>query len=204
VALTDREKLHVETVEQWRDWLVEHADRGAGVWLVTWKRTTGRPAPSYDELVTEALAQGWVDSTAGSLDDERGMLWFAPRKKGSGWSRPNKQRIDRLEAEDRMQPRGRALLEAAKADGSWTLLDDVENLVVPPDLAAALDARPGARATWEAFPRTVKRGQLERLVQAKRQATREKRVREIAQGASRGERAYFPSAAAQGPLPGRS
>jgi uncharacterized protein YdeI (YjbR/CyaY-like superfamily) len=195
VALTDREKLHVETVEQWHGWLAEHGDRGEGVWLVTWKRATGRPAPSYDELVTEALAQGWVDSTAGTLDAERGMLWFAPRKKGSGWSRPNKQRIELLEAQGRMQPRGRARIEAAKADGSWVLLDDVENLVMPPDLAAALNARPGARATWEGFPRSVKRGQLERLVQAKRPATREKRVREIAEGARRGERAYFPPAA---------
>jgi uncharacterized protein YdeI (YjbR/CyaY-like superfamily) len=185
-------------------WLAEHGDRSAGIWLVTWKRAAGRPSPSYDEVVLEALAWGWIDSTAGTVDAERSMLWFAPRKKGSGWSRPNKERVRLLEAQDRMQPGGRARIEAARADGSWTLLDDVEDLVLPPDLAAALEAHPGARATWEAFPRSVKRGQLERLVQAKRQATRDKRVREIAEGANRGERTYFPPAARQRLRPGSS
>ncbi len=190
VPSRDREQLHVETAEQWRAWLDANADRGEGVWLVTWKRSTGRPAPSYDEVVTEALAQGWVDSTAGTLDDQRGMLWFAPRKRGSGWSRPNKERITRLEEQARMRPRGAALIAAAKADGSWALLDDVENLVVPPDLATALDEA-GARATWDAFPRSVKRGQLERLVQAKRPTTRAQRVAEISDAAAHGRRAYF-------------
>ena len=186
----DREQVQVESVEQWRNWLAANADRGAGVWLVTWKRATGRPAPSYDELVVEALAQGWVDSTAGTLDEQRGMLWFAPRKRGSGWSRPNKIRITSLEAEGRMQPRGAAVVEAAKADGSWTLLDEVEDLVVPADLVAALE-QAGARAAWEAFPRSVKRGQLERLVQAKRAATRAQRLVEISTAAAQGRRAYF-------------
>lgn len=186
----DREQLQVESAEQWRDWLAANAGRGEGVWLVTWKRSSGRPAPSYDEIVLEALAQGWVDSTAGTLDEHRGMLWMAPRKRGSGWSRPNKLRVARLEAEDRMQPRGSALIDAARADRSWTLLDDVENLIVPADLATALDAA-GARATWDAFPRSVKRAHLERLVQAKRATTRAQRVTEISAAAAEGRRAFF-------------
>lgn len=86
-----------------------------------------------------------------------------------------------------MQPRGAGLVDAAKADGSWTLLDDVEDLVVPPDLAEAL-AADGARRTWEAFPRWVKRG---RLVQARQPTTRATRVIEISAAAARGQRAYF-------------
>ena len=187
----DREQVHVETVEQWRAWLDAHQDRTDGVWLVTWKKATGRPAPTYDEVVEEALCVGWIDSTAGTLDDERGMLWFAPRKRGSGWSRVNKRRLEQLERDGRIRPRGRAVLDAAKADGSWTLLDDVEDLVVPADLAAAFEARPGSRATWEAFPRSVKRAHLERLVQAKRPETRERRTTAIADAAARGERAPF-------------
>lgn len=187
----DREQLHVETAEQWRAWLALHADRGSGVWVVTWKRATGLSAPGYDALVVEALAQGWVDSTAGTIDDQRSMLWFAPRKRGSGWSRPNKLRIALLEAEGRMQPRGAAVLAAAKHDGSWTLLDDVENLVVPADLALAL-AEADARATWDAFPRSVKRLHLVQLVQAKRPATRAGRITQICEAAARGERAFYP------------
>ena len=186
----DREQVHVETVEQWRSWLQAYCDRGEGVWLVTWKRATGRPSPTYDEVVVEALAVGWVDSTAGTLDAERGMLWFAPRKRGSGWSRPNKQRLERLEREGRMHPRGRAVVDAAKADGSWTLLDDVEDLVVPADLADAFAARPGSREVWEAFPRSVKRMHLERVAQAKRAETRDRRVQEVADAAARGQRAW--------------
>ncbi|MFP5219324.1 MAG: YdeI/OmpD-associated family protein [Actinomycetes bacterium] len=186
----DREQVHVERVEQWRGWLEQHADRGEGVWLVTWKKATGLPSPSYDDVVCEALAVGWVDSTAGTLDDERSMLWFAPRKRGSGWSRANKQRLERLEREGRMRPRGQVVVDAAKADGSWALLDDVEDLVVPPDLAAAFAASRGSREVWEAFPRSVKRMHLERLVQAKREQTRQRRIEDIVSAASRGERAW--------------
>lgn len=185
----DAEKVHVETAEQWRAWLTEHAERPDGVWLVTWKRPTGRPAPTYDEAVEEALCVGWIDSTAGTLDGERAMLWFAPRKRGSGWSRVNKRRLEALESQGRLGPRGRALVDAAKADGSWTLLDDVEDLVVPDDLATAFDAHPGSREQWEAFPRSVKRAHLEWVVQAKRPETRAKRIADIAERAARGERA---------------
>ena len=117
------------------------------------------------------------------------MLWFAPRKRRSGWSRPNKERIARLEAEGRMAPAGRAVLEAAKADGSWTLLDDVEDLVVPPDLAAAFARHPGSAEQFEAFPRSAKRGILEWIVQAKTAGTRDKRIEEAARLAAQGERA---------------
>ena len=188
-TLRDREKVHPETVEQWRAWLAENAAVSDGVWFVSWKAATGRPRVGYDEAVTEALAWGWVDSRAGTLDDERSMLWYAPRKPGSGWSRPNKERVGRLLAEGRMQPAGQAAVDAARASGRWELLDEVEDGVVPEDLAAALAARDGAREHWDAFPRSVRRGILEWIVQAKRPATRERRVTETAERAARGERA---------------
>jgi uncharacterized protein YdeI (YjbR/CyaY-like superfamily) len=117
------------------------------------------------------------------------MLWFAPRKPGSGWSRPNKQRIEAMQAAGLMQPAGMALVDAAQADGSWTMLDEVENLVVPDDLAAAFEAYPGSAEHWEAFPRSAKRGILEWIVQAKTAATRAKRLDETARLAAQGERA---------------
>jgi uncharacterized protein YdeI (YjbR/CyaY-like superfamily) len=144
---------------------------------------------TYGELVEEALCVGRIDSVGRKVDDERTSLLFTPRRRGSGWSRPNKERLDRLLADGRMLPRGIAVVEAAKADGSWTRLDAVEDLVEPPELRAALDASPEARRQWDAFPRSAKRGILEWIGGAKRPETRDKRVRETAELAARGERA---------------
>ena len=99
------------------------------------------------------------------------------------------QRIARLEADGRMLPAGRQAVLVAKANGAWTLLDDVENLVVPDDLERALSVRPGAREQWDAFPKSARRALLEWIVQAKTAATRGKRITEIADKAVRGERA---------------
>jgi len=185
----DAEQIHPETVEEWRAWLEAHHDRPDGVWLVQWKAETGRPRLSYEEAVLEALAYGWIDSTAGTIDDERSRLWFSPRRRRSGWSRPNKERIRLLESEGRMQPSGRRAIEQAMADGSWALLDSVEDLSVPDDLAVAFDRLPGARARWEAFPRSARRAILEWIAQARRPDTRARRVAETADAAARGERA---------------
>lgn len=172
--------VHPLTVAEWRAWLEANHTRAEGVWLISYKRASGKPSMTYEEAVEEALAFGWVDSKANTLDDERSILWYAPRKAGSGWSRPNKERVDRLIADGRMTPAGLAKIEAAKADGSWTLLDGVENLEVPPDLAAEFARYPDARANWDAFPRSARRGILEWIVQAKRPETRAKRIAETA------------------------
>lgn len=174
-----RRYVHAETRAALRRWLGVHQDDGAGAWLVSWKKATGNPAVPYDELVQELLCVGWVDSTAGTLDAERGMLWCAPRKRRSGWSRPNKQRVALLEQQGLLLPRGIAVIEQAKADGSWSKLDEVEDGVEPDDLRAALDADPVARGHWDAFPRSVKRGLLELVVQAKKPETRQRRIATI-------------------------
>lgn len=183
------ERVHAESVAEWRSWLEANHDRPTGVFLVSWKAATGRPRMTYEESVEEALAFGWVDSKASVLDEERSMLWFAPRRRGSGWSRSNKERVERLERDGRMTDAGRAVIARAQADGSLTLLDDVENLVVPDDLVDALARHPGAREQWDAFPRSARRGILEWIVQARTAGTRERRVAEAAERAAKGERA---------------
>jgi uncharacterized protein YdeI (YjbR/CyaY-like superfamily) len=175
--------------DAWRAWLAAHHGRDTGVWLVTCKATSGKPRIPYDHAVEEALCFGWVDSRPRALDAERTMLWFAPRKPRSGWSAPNKRRIERMLAAGRMHPAGLAKIEAAKADGSWEALDAVEALVVPDDLAAAFAAHPPAADRWAAFPRSVKRGILEWIVSARRADTRARRVHETATKAQRNERA---------------
>ena len=133
----DAERIHPETRAEWRAWLAANHDRPDGVWVILWNRHAGRPAPSYDDAVEEALCFGWIDSVVHKLDADRRMQWYSPRRKGSGWSRPNKIRLERVEAAGLMTPAGRRVLDAAKADGSWTRHDEVEDRIVPDDLAAA-------------------------------------------------------------------
>lgn len=182
------EQIPVDTVEQWHAWLAEHHARPNGVWLVSWKKHTGKPRMTYDDAVEEALCWGWVDSRSGRIDDDRERLWFSPRRQGSNWSRSNKHRIARLEAQGRLTEVARTLVHQAKADGSWTRLDDVEDLIVPDDLAKAFENHPGAIDRWESFPRGVRRSILEWIVTAKRDETRRKRITETAELAQRGER----------------
>jgi uncharacterized protein YdeI (YjbR/CyaY-like superfamily) len=183
------DRVHPETRTEWRAWLEEHHASSQGVWLVGWKASTGRARLTYEASVEEALAFGWIDSKGQGLDEERAMVWMSPRKRGSGWARTNKERVERLEREGRMTAAGRAVIERAKADGSWSLFDSVEDLVVPDDLAAAFADRPGSRERWEAFPKSVRRANLAWLVQARRDQTRRRRIGTIADLAARGERA---------------
>lgn len=181
--------VHPLTRDEWRAWLEHHHTRTEGVWLISYKKAAGKPTVEYDAAVEEALCFGWVDSKGNKLDDERTMLWMAPRKSGSGWSRPNKERIERLLAAGLIAPAGLAKIEAAKQDGSWSALDAVEALEVPPDLDQALSMYAMARQYWDAFPRSVKRAILEWISNAKRPETRAKRIEETARLAAENKRA---------------
>ena len=178
-----------ETRSEWRAWLAENHARSAGVWLITYKKGSGKPRLTYGESVEEALCFGWVDSKPRKLDDERTMLWFAPRKPGSGWSALNKERVQRMIVQGLMAPAGMTKVEAAQQDGSWNALDAVEALEIPPDLETALASHGSARQNFDAFPRSVKRGILEWIVNAKRPATRARRVEETARLAGENVRA---------------
>ena len=181
--------VEVTSRAAWREWLQTHHTEPGGVWLITYKKASGKPSPSYRDTVEEALCFGWIDSLGRKLDDERTMLYFAPRKARSGWSRVNKEHIERLAAAGQMTAAGLAKIDAAKRDGSWTALDAVERLELPPDLLTAFDEHPGAAANFAAFPRSAKRGILEWLANAKRPDTRARRVLETATLAAQNKRA---------------
>ncbi len=184
-----REEVLVSSRQEWRDWLQTHADHEDGCWVVTWRKGSGQPVVGYDDLVEEALCVGWVDSRPRKVDEQRTALLMTPRGPGSGWSRPNKERVARLEAAGLMRPSGASVVARARADGSWALLDAVEALQEPPELAAALDAVPAARTAWDGFPRSAKRGILEWIAQARTTPTRDRRVQDTVEHAARGERA---------------
>lgn len=182
-------KVQVESREEWRAWLEKEHDSAESIWLVTFKKASGKPHVPYDAVVEEALCFGWIDGLPRKLDDERSMLLVSPRKPGSAWSKANKERVERMTAVGKMHPAGLRKIEQSKADGSWTFLDDVEALIVPDDLAAALAEHENAEENFAAFPPSSKRGILEWIKQAKRAETRSKRIRETAELASRNIRA---------------
>jgi uncharacterized protein YdeI (YjbR/CyaY-like superfamily) len=181
---------HPATREAWRAWLEEHQDDTRGVWVVSWRSSTGRETVSYEAIVEEALCVGWVDSTVNVLDDERGLQLATPRNPRSTWARSNKARVARFEAEGRMKPRGRQAVEVAKANGWWDILDDVEALLEPDDLAASLEEVPAARRAWNGFPPSARKQMLFWVVSAAKQDTRHRRIETIVAKAARGERAH--------------
>ena len=180
--------VQCETRLAWRAWLAENHNRNEGVWLVTFKKTSRMPSVGYDATVEEALCYGWIDSRTKSLNDERSMLWFAPRRRGSNWSKSNKDRVSRLTRAGLMMAPGIAKVEAAKIDGTWNALDAAENLEIPPDLETAFAEHPGSAGNFEAFPRWVKRAVLEWILTAKREATRARRIDETASLAQENQR----------------
>ncbi len=177
--LTDKPQIVFATVAALRDWLAANHATSDGIWAVTYKKAVPEKYISTGEIIDACLSFGWVDSLVRGRDAQTSMLYLCPRKPGSNWSRVNKDKVARLIADGLMMPAGIAVIDRAKADGTWTALDDVENLVIPDDLQTAFDAAPGAEANWHAFPRSVKRGALEILLNAKRAETRARKIAEI-------------------------
>jgi uncharacterized protein YdeI (YjbR/CyaY-like superfamily) len=184
-----RPLIHPKSIAEWRDWLTRHHHDTDGVWLARWKKASGRIPLDYAQIVEEALCFGWIDGVTNTLDDGRQAQLLTPRRRGSGWSLSNKERVERLVADDRMTTAGMRVIDTAKADGSWSMQDAAEALIEPPDLAAALDANPAARHHWDAFPRSPRRALIWWVMSAKRPETRERRVTTIVEEASQGRRA---------------
>jgi len=168
--------LELGTRAELRAWLAENHASSKGVELVIGKKGNPVVELSYDDAVEEGLAFGWIDSVGHRLDENRFSVRFTPRRKhGSPWARSNKERVARLTEAGLMTPAGLAAVEAAKADGSWDVLTDVDNLVVPPDLAQAL-SEAGAAEKFEGLSASQRRMALYWIAGAKRAETRAKRI----------------------------
>jgi uncharacterized protein YdeI (YjbR/CyaY-like superfamily) len=172
----------------WRAWLAANHTQRQGVWLVYLKQSSGDATFTDGDAVDEALCFGWIDSLPRKLDDRRTMLYFSPRKTGSPWSAVNKRKIEALEASGRMTSIGRAKIDAAKADGSWSLLDAIERLEEPADLTAALAKSVAAAKNWSAFPPSARKGALWIIASSKTEATRAKRIAQCVRLAIMNER----------------
>lgn len=164
---------------EWRAWLEKNHELVSSVWLVYYKKHTGKPSISYNEAVEEALCFGWIDSRPNTLDQDRYMQFLSPRKARSPWSKLNKQRVEKLIEQGLMTPAGFKVIEASKQDGSWNSYDAIEELALPPDFQQALAANEEARKNFAAFSNSSKKQLLWHIESAKRPETRSKRIEKI-------------------------
>jgi len=167
--------------QEWRQWLQQHHNTKQSIWLIYYKKKANTATITWSDAVDEALCFGWIDSTARPVDDERFMQFFTRRKANSVWSKINKGKVQRLIDEGLMMQAGYESIEVAKQNGSWSILDDVEELKIPKDLEKAFKSQPGSKAYFVGLSKSVKKGILQWLVLAKRPETRQKRIAEIAE-----------------------
>jgi uncharacterized protein YdeI (YjbR/CyaY-like superfamily) len=165
--------------QAWREWLEANHESKQAVWLIYYKKKSNLPTVLYSDAVDEALCFGRIDSKAKPIDEEKYMQFFTKRKPKSIWSKINKEKIERLTKEGLMTKAGFELIEIAKQNGSWTILDESEALLIPEDLDQEFQKSTNAKDYFSSLSRSDKRNILQWLVLAKRQETRDKRIAEI-------------------------
>jgi uncharacterized protein YdeI (YjbR/CyaY-like superfamily) len=175
----DIEIFYPKDRKEWREWLQDNHNKKQSVWLVYYKKKSNTPTITYSEAVDEALCFGWIDSKAKALDDDKFKQLFTKRKANSVWSKINKEKIERLTNEGIMSKAGLETVKTAKINGSWTILDEAEALIIPKDLDAEFEKKPNAKIHFLGLSRSDKRNILQWLTLAKRQETRQKRITEI-------------------------
>ncbi|MEY4982635.1 MAG: hypothetical protein RIR62_901 [Pseudomonadota bacterium] len=171
-------QVAVRSAAELRDWLCAHHMQTESVWLVTWKKAEGAPHVPMDAVLDELVAFGWIDGLRRKRDDGRTMQLISPRRQ-QAWAASYKRRAERLEAEGRMHPAGRAAIAASRAAGRWDETAAVDALVVPPDLDGALAADPAAAAFFHAAAPSYRRNVLRWLHGAKKPDTRSARIARI-------------------------
>lgn len=163
----------------WRNWLQKNHQKEENVWLVYYKKTSGKPTVAYTDAVDEALCFGWIDSKAVGIDEEKFKQFFSRRKPTSVWSKINKAKVEKLIASNKMTQAGFQSIAIAKENGTWTILDAVEELLIPDDLEKLFSKAKKAKDNFLAFSRTDKRNILQWIALAKRPETRLARITEV-------------------------
>ena len=175
---TEVQKIYFADRKAWREWLEKNHDKVKSIWLVHDKTSKGGKL-SYDDIVEEALCFGWIDSTVKKVDEARSQIYLSVRKPKSIWASSNKERVKKLIKNGLMTRTGLAVVERAKADGSWTAFDVVENLVLPEELKKALAKNKKAAENFEKFSISLRKQVLYYIYSAKQEETRRQRVAKL-------------------------
>ncbi len=186
--MQDTQVFYPKSAGEWRIWLEQNHASSTSVWVVFYSKASQKPSLSWSEAVDVALCFGWIDSKKIKIDQETSHQFFSRRKPKGTWSKINKDKVSKLIESGLMTQAGLDCIEIAKNDGSWTILDQAEELIVPQDFEDALTSRPGAKEFYESLSKSVRKMMLTWITFAKRPETRQNRIDEIATLASRGEK----------------
>ena len=185
--MNDAPRVQPATASEFRAWLEANHSSERAVWMVLWKKSSGREPVALGDAIDAALCFGWIDSKSQTVDQDRYEVYFSVRKPGSTWSKINKDKVERLTTAGLMRDAGRDAIERAKQDGSWTILDGPEAGIIPPDLAAAFESAPGARQGFEGLPERRRKNTLAWIALAKRETTRANRIEKTVSAAIAGD-----------------
>lgn len=178
------EEFYPKTKQHLRKWLQKNHLTKDAVWLIFYKKHTGKPTVTWSDAVDEALCFGWIDSKAETIDKDTLRHYFCKRKPNSTWSKINKKKIEALTAKGLMTQAGFKVIDIAKQNGSWTILDEVEELTIPPALEKAFATFENSKDFFSSLSNSKKKVLLQWIVLAKTDTTRQKRILEIAENAS--------------------
>jgi len=182
MSSTELKTYYAKDRKAWRKWLEKNHAKTQCVWLIYYKKSSGKTRLEYSDAVEEALCFGWIDSTLRPIDDEKYMQRFTPRKPKSGWSGLNKKRIQRMIEQGLMTSAGLEKIELAKKNGSWESLDKiyapVDQLRIPDSLEKAFSRNMKAKTNFENFPVFTRRQFLYWINSAKRDETKKARIKQ--------------------------
>ena len=177
--MNETEIFYPTSLTEWRKWLAKNHLSKQSVWLVFYAKSSKKPSITWSEAVDAALCFGWIDSKKIKIDNETSHQFFSKRKAQSTWSKINKEKVQQLIDGGLMTQAGLDSIEIAKQNGSWTILDEVEELIISKDLEKAFRKHKGSKDYFLSLSKSVRKMMLQWVVLAKRPETRQKRIDEI-------------------------
>jgi uncharacterized protein YdeI (YjbR/CyaY-like superfamily) len=177
--MNQEKTFQAATLSQWREWLLKNHRTEKLVWLVFPKKHTGIPTLSYEESIEEALCYGWIDSIIKRIDDDRFARKFTPRINCEKWSETNIRRVQKLVREGRMTDEGLNKIDRKLFEKPIQSARTKTGLEIPPFILHAITSDPKARLNFEKWPPSRKRLAVLWILDAKKEETRKKRLKEV-------------------------
>ncbi len=183
------ETIYFKTSDEWRSWLKINYNKEREVWLVFYKKESGKPSIEYEAAVEEALCFGWIDSIIKKIDESKYARKFSRRNTRSKWSELNKMRVEKLLKSNRITPAGKLLVDAAKKGGQWYKAGKANiSILMPDEFKDSLNKNKKAKEFFEQLANSSKKQFIIWINTAKRNETKETRIKESIHLLAKGEK----------------